>query len=198
MSTTNRRTWTSYESPLGTLTLTATGRELSGLFFPGRGPTRAEADHRSEPFEQAIDQLDEYFAGHQRRFDLPLDLSAGTPFQRTVWSELQAIPYGETITYGELAHRIGRPDRIRAVGAAVGRNPLPIIVPCHRVIAADGHLTGYLGGLHRKQALLDTENAVRHGSSSTIAFGTRQLALLTPALQPSIHIFAAASHDPGT
>jgi methylated-DNA-[protein]-cysteine S-methyltransferase len=91
---------------------------------------------------------------------------------------LQEIPYGETISYRELAQRIGRPDRVRAVGAAIGRNPLPIIIPCHRVIASDGSLTGYLGGLRRKQALLDTEHAVRHGDGSTIEFGTRQLALL--------------------
>lgn len=175
---TNDRIWASYESPFGKLTLTATGRGLDGLFFPGRTLSLAETDRRPEQFERATRQLDEYFAGARLRFDLPLNLSSGTPFQRSVWNEPQAIPYGETITYGELANRIRRADRIRAAGAAVGRNPLPIIVPCHRVIAADGKLTGYLGGLRRKQALLDTEDAVRHGNGSTIEFGTRQLALI--------------------
>jgi methylated-DNA-[protein]-cysteine S-methyltransferase len=148
------------------------------LFFPSRAPSLAQFDLSPERFEQVIGQLDAYFAGTRREFDLSLDLSVGTRFQQVVWRELQAIPYGVTITYGDLADRIGRPDRVRAVGAAVGRNPLPIVVPCHRVIASDGSLSGYLGGLHRKQALLDTENAVRHGTGAAIEFGTRQLALL--------------------
>jgi methylated-DNA-[protein]-cysteine S-methyltransferase len=178
MSTNTRRTWSSYESPFGKLTLTASRRGLDGLFFPGRAHDLTEVAVHREQFEQAFRQLDEYFAGTRRHFDLLLDVSEGTPFQQAVWRELRAIPYGETITYGELANRVGRPDRLRAAGAAVGRNPLPIIIPCHRVIAADGNLTGYLGGLHRKQALLDTEDAVRRGDGSTIEFGTRQLALL--------------------
>lgn len=178
MSTTNQRIWSRYESPFGTLTLTASEHGLDGLYFPGRAPSLAEADGRPDAFERSVGQLDEYFAGRRQQFDLPLDLSVGTPFQRTVWEALQAIPYGETITYRELAHRIARPDRLRAAAAAVGRNPVPIIVPCHRVIAANGHLTGYLGGLHRKQALLDTEQAVRQGSGCVTEFGTRQLVLL--------------------
>lgn len=178
MSIDTKRMWTAYESPFGRLTLTANPRGLDGLFFPGRAPSLDESARRPELFEQAIFQLDEYFAGTRQAFDLALDLSAGTPFQRAVWDELEAIPYGETVSYGELAGRIGRLDRIRAVGAAVGRNPLPIIVACHRVIAADGSLTGYLGGIQRKQALLDTEKAVAHGRGATIAFGARQLALL--------------------
>jgi len=169
--------WTTYESPLGKLTLTASGRGLEGLYLPGRAPILEEANYAPEQFVQAIGQLDEYFAGTRQEFDVPLDL-AGTSFQQAVRAQLRAIPYGETITYGELANRICRPDRVRAAGAAVGRNPLPIIVPCHRVIAADGNLTGYLGGLHRKQTLLDTEDAVRHGNGSTIPYGTGQLALL--------------------
>jgi methylated-DNA-[protein]-cysteine S-methyltransferase len=170
--------WSSYESPFGKLALTASNRGLDGLFFPGRAPRLIEMDAHPELFEAAIGQLDQYFAGTLRRFDLPLDLSGGTQFQQAVWHQLQAIPYGTTITYGDLAKRIGRPDRVRAAAAAIGRNPLPIIIPCHRVIGADGGLTGYIGGLHRKQALLDTENAVVQGNGSPTEFGTRQLALL--------------------
>ena len=173
---TTRRVWTAYESPFGRLTLTASGRGLDGLYFAGRAPNLKDPSG-PQHLAQAIRQLDEYFAGTRQEFDLPLDLR-GTPFQQAVWAQLQAVPYGATITYGDLASRIRRPDRIRAAGAAVGRNPLPIIVPCHRVIAADGNLTGYLGGLHRKQALLGAEDAVRHGNGATIPFGTCQLALL--------------------
>ncbi len=178
MNINSKRMWTSYESPFGKLTLTASSRDLDGLYFPGRAPGLEESGRCPEHFAQAIEQLDEYFAGTRQQFEVPIDLSCGTPFQRAVWNELQPIPYGETITYGQLADMIGRPDRVRAAGAATGRNPLPIIVPCHRVIAADGSLTGYLGGLHRKQALLDTEDAVRRGNGSMIEFGARQLALL--------------------
>jgi methylated-DNA-[protein]-cysteine S-methyltransferase len=107
-----------------------------------------------------VKQLDEYFDGRRRRFDLVLDL-AGTPFQQRVWSALRAIPYGTTRSYTEVGQAIDRPDRVRAVGAAVGRTPIPIIVPCHRVVGADGSLTGYGGGLHRKRALLDHEAGQR-------------------------------------
>ena len=178
MSNDQRRTWTSYESPLGRLTLTAGARGLDGLFFPERAPLLGEDGHRPALFSDAVDQLREYFAGGRRTFELELDLSVGTAFQRAVWHMLQAIPYGETISYTGLANRLGRPDRVRAAGAAVGRNPLPIIVPCHRVIGADGKLTGYLGGLQRKQALLDSEAAVCAGRDSQVQFGPRQLALL--------------------
>lgn len=170
--------WANYESPFGKLTLTATNRGFDGLYFPGRAVSLREGDRCPEWFAHAIGQLDQYFAGTRRHFDLALDLADGTQFQQDIWRQLERIPYGQTISYGELAERIGRPDRIRAVGAAVGRNPLPIIIPCHRVIAADGGLTGYGGGLHRKQALLDTEFAVRHGDGSTIEFRVRQLSLL--------------------
>lgn len=178
MSNDHRRTWRSYESPLGRLTLTTGPRGLDGLFFPGRAPVLDEADHRPEGFADAVEQLGEYFAGIRRSFALALDLDAGTPFQHEVWRQLQEIPYGETTSYTDLANRLGRPDRVRAAGAAVGRNPLPIIVPCHRVIGADGKLTGYLGGLQRKQALLDSEAAVRAGRGRRVQFGPRQLALL--------------------
>jgi len=170
--------WTTYESPLGKLTLTAGSHGLEGLFFPERAPALDELNRDQPAFTQATTQLDEYFAGARRQFDLGLDLSAGTPFQRAVWSQVDAIPYGETISYTELAARLGRADLVRAVGAAVGRNPLPVIVACHRVIGADGSLTGYLGGLQRKQALLDSERATRDSTGTVPQFGARQLALL--------------------
>jgi methylated-DNA-[protein]-cysteine S-methyltransferase len=148
--------WTVYESPIGPLTLKGGPRGLRALHFPGRGEPLDEAARDPEPFATALRQLEEYFAGERREFDLTLDLD-GTVFQRAVWDRLRAIPYGTTMTYGELAAAIGRPDRVRAVGGAVGRTPVPIIVPCHRVIGADGSLTGYGGGLQRKRALLDLE-----------------------------------------
>jgi methylated-DNA-[protein]-cysteine S-methyltransferase len=174
----NDNLWTTYESPLGKLAVTGSDRGVSGLYFPGGATELSETSHRVEPFVEAVSQLDEYFAGTRKEFDLQLDLSAGTSFQRRVWQQLQAIPHGQTISYGELARRIGRVDRIRAVSAAIGRNPVPIIVPCHRVIGADGQLTGYLGGLQRKRALLDTEAAVTEGDGAPIEFGPRQLVLL--------------------
>lgn len=178
MSTNSKCLWAPYESRFGRLILTASDTGLNGLFFPGRAPTLDESDFDPEQFADGVGQLDEYFAGTRQQFDLPLDLSVGTPFQRKVWRELDQILYGETTTYRQIAANIGRLDRIRAVGAAIGRNPLPIIIPCHRVVASDGHLTGYLGGLQRKQALLATEDAVPRGNGSKIEFGTRQLALL--------------------
>ena len=174
----NDNLWTTYESPLGKLALTGSDRGVSSLYFPGRASELSETARRLEPFVEVVSQLDEYFTGTRKEFDLQLDLSVGTAFQRQVWQQLQAIPHGQTISYGELAHRIGRLDRIRAVGAAIGRNPVPIIVPCHRVIGADGQLTGYLGGLQRKRTLLDTETAVAQGDGAPIEFGPRQLALL--------------------
>jgi methylated-DNA-[protein]-cysteine S-methyltransferase len=125
----------------------------------------------------AAGQLEAYFAGERRAFDLPLEL-AGTPFQRSVWAELRQVPYGATVTYTELAGRVGRPDVVRAVGAAVGRTPVPIVVPCHRVLGADGGLTGYRGGLHRKRALLDLERRGLEGLGPEPAGAPRQLAML--------------------
>ena len=118
---------------------------------PAEGWRRAR-----RPFRDVIIQLDAYFAGRLRRFELPL-APEGTPFQREVWSALTTIPYGETVSYGELARRVGRPAASRAVGAANGRNPIPIIIPCHRVIGADGTLTGFGGGLPIKRRLLQLE-----------------------------------------
>jgi methylated-DNA-[protein]-cysteine S-methyltransferase len=170
--------WTVMESPLGPLTLVGDHDRLRALYFPGRSGPLDEAMRDHGPFADAVTQLEEYFAGERRQFDLSLVLE-GTPFQRRVWAALQAIPYGDTRSYGALAAEIGRLDRVRAVGAAVGRTPVPIIVPCHRVIGADGSLTGYGGGLQRKQALLELESGVRGGSAPSPVWAGRQLSLLT-------------------
>jgi methylated-DNA-[protein]-cysteine S-methyltransferase len=154
MTTTSH--WTIYESPLGPLTLVGGAAGLSALRFPGEGEPLGEDEHESAPLADAVNQLDEYFAGRRGRFELALDLS-GTPFQREVWHALLRIPSGSTTTYRALASAVGRPGAVRAVGAAVGRTPVPIVVPCHRVLGSDGSLTGYRGGLERKQALLDLE-----------------------------------------
>jgi methylated-DNA-[protein]-cysteine S-methyltransferase len=171
--------WTVYESPLGPLTLVGDDDGLRAMYFPGRSGPLDEAARDPGPFSEATTQLTEYFAGDRRRFELALALE-GTPFQRRVWAALAEIPYGSTRSYGELAAEIGRLDRVRAVGAAVGRTPVPIIVPCHRVIGADGSLTGYGGGLQRKRALLDLESRM-HGGGAQVgatAWAGRQLSLL--------------------
>jgi methylated-DNA-[protein]-cysteine S-methyltransferase len=132
---------------------------LRGISF--RGGSRAAAIaagwiHDRGPFDEAIGQLEAYFEGERREFDLPL-APEGTPFQREVWEMLRKIPYGETVSYGELARRLERPGSSRAVGAANGRNPIPIVIPCHRVVGADGSLTGFGGGLEVKRRLLALE-----------------------------------------
>ena len=162
MTTTQTRStaWDVYESPLGPLTLFGGARGLTGLAFPGRAGRLAEDERDAAAFAAAAAQLEQYFGGERRAFDVPLDL-AGTPFQRRVWAELRQIPFGATVSYSELAERVGRPDVVRAVAAAVGRTPVPIVVPCHRVVGADGSLTGYAGGLERKRALLDLEGRDR-------------------------------------
>jgi methylated-DNA-[protein]-cysteine S-methyltransferase len=169
--------WTVYESPLGPLTLAGDHEGLHAMYFPGRSGPLDEGARDNAPFTDALGQLEEYFAGERQAFDLPLVLE-GTAFQRRVWDVLRTIEYGQTRSYGELAAEIGRLDRVRAVGAAVGRTPVPIIVPCHRVIGADGSLTGYGGGLHRKQALLDLESRVRGGATPSSVWAGRQLSLL--------------------
>jgi methylated-DNA-[protein]-cysteine S-methyltransferase len=169
---TRQRSWDVYQSPLGPLTLVTGPRGLSALRFPGRGGPLDGAERRPSALAEAAAQLEEYFAGARRGFDLELDLG-GTPFERAVWGRLLEIPHGATITYTQLAHAVGRPDIVRGVAAAVGRTPVPIIVPCHRVVAADGGLRGYSGGLHRKRALLDLE-----GGLARAAEAPRQLALL--------------------
>lgn len=154
------------DSPVGPLTLVALDGILAGLYMDlqrHRPPEATFGEPDPAPFTGVIRQLDEYFGGQRTEFDLPLNL-VGTPFQRTVWAALREIPYGETWSYGELAKRIGRPGAARAVGLANGRNPIGILVPCHRVVGASGDLTGYGGGLERKQHLLDFERR-RHGSA---------------------------------
>src|SRR5688572_5445971 len=131
---------TTFPSPIGPLTLHAQDGALTGIWMEDRD--LAELRNDSPPLAEARRQLEAYFAGDLHEFDLPLAPS-GSDFQLRVWSELSRIPYGETISYGELARRVGDPTKARAVGAANGRNPLPVIVPCHRVIGADGSLTGF-------------------------------------------------------
>ncbi|MEU5071217.1 methylated-DNA--[protein]-cysteine S-methyltransferase [Streptomyces asoensis] len=148
------------DSPYGPLTLVADDGVLCGLYMAGqrhRPPQESFGPRDDSLFGEAEEQLGAYFAGELTRFRLELRLD-GTPFQRSVWAGLRRIPYGETRTYGELAAELGTPNASRAVGLANGRNPIGIIVPCHRVIGAGGGLTGYGGGLDRKRRLLDLEN----------------------------------------
>jgi methylated-DNA-[protein]-cysteine S-methyltransferase len=169
------------ESPVGRLLLAGDTRGLRLVRFPGeRGAVRPLTDWRRDDgaFAEAIAQLEEYFAGERREFSLPLQ-PVGTPFQKAVWSALRTIPYGTTISYGELARRIGQPSASRAVGAANGANPLPIIVPCHRVIGADRSLTGFGGGLETKRFLLALEGGIA----------------LPPANQPDLFAQAVESRD---
>ncbi len=156
---------TDYESPLQTLRLVSDGRSLLGLYMQSekhQPSFQADGivDAAVAPFPVARQQLAAYFAGMLTQFDLPLQLH-GTIFQQQVWAALNCIPYGTTLTYGELAQRVGQPQAARAVGLANGRNPISIIVPCHRVIGANGKLTGYGGGLDRKQWLLNHERLTR-------------------------------------
>jgi len=148
-------------SPLGELMLVAGPDGLRAVHLPDRHVTPG-ADWVEDllGLAPAAEQLAAYFAGERREFDLPL-APPGTPFDHAVWGLLQAIPYGETRSYGELALRLGRPERVRAVGRANARNPVAIVVPCHRVVGADGALVGYAGGLERKRALLALERAAR-------------------------------------
>lgn len=153
------RVHTIIDSPIGKLTLVAKDGVLSGLLMQQwrhRPADETLGERDTAPFADAIEQLNAYFAGELRAFDLPLN-PGGTDFQRIVWSALAEIPYGETVSYGQIAERIGRPTASRAVGMANGRNPIGIIVPCHRVIGSDGNLTGYGGGMQRKRYLLDFE-----------------------------------------
>ncbi|MFD9811753.1 methylated-DNA--[protein]-cysteine S-methyltransferase [Streptomyces sp. NPDC059080] len=158
-------------TPVGPLTLVATGPALCGVYMTDhrhRPPLETfgrRADPAEAPFAETIAQLDAYFRGELTVFDLPLDLG-GTPFQRRVWAELGTLPYGTTVTYGQLADRLGVPSAARAVGLANGRNPVSIIVPCHRVIGANGSLTGYGGGLDRKRRLLAFESAEQDGDGA--------------------------------
>lgn len=150
-------------SPLGELLIVGDGVHVTRLYLPNhKGAARPDASWRraAAPFDQARQELAEYFAGDRQTFDVPLR-AAGTMFQQRVWQELVRIPFGSTISYAELARRVGQPTASRAVGNANGRNPISIMVPCHRVIGADGRLTGYAGGLANKRWLLDWERGER-------------------------------------
>ncbi|PYP56563.1 MAG: cysteine methyltransferase [Gemmatimonadetes bacterium] len=162
-------TFARFPSPLGELVLTASDTALTGVFFPVqsyRSPEEqsgwVEDDGRGPAgglFARARRQLTEYFDRTRTTFDLPLD-ATGSPFERRVWDLLRTIPYGATTSYGELARRLGDPHATRAVGAANGKNPIPIIVPCHRVVGVRGELTGFGGGLDRKRWLLEHEGVL--------------------------------------
>jgi methylated-DNA-[protein]-cysteine S-methyltransferase len=152
--------YTYLDTPIGRLLIAGDTEAVRRIDFPKNGEARSPEQGWTEsargPVGQAVQQLCEYFAGDRADFDLPL-APEGTEFQRTVWRNLQDIPYGETISYGELAKRVGNPKASRAVGAANGQNPIPIVIPCHRVIGANGKLTGFGGGLPTKEALLALE-----------------------------------------
>ena len=157
------RLYTYIRSPIGRLLLCGDEARLTGLYTLPAAENAELVDGRrraSAPFEPVRDQLEAYFAGELVEFAVPLDLDEATPFRRSVWSALLEIPYGETVSYGELARRLGLPTAARAVGAANGSNPISIIIPCHRVIGSSGDLTGYAGGLERKRYLLRHETDV--------------------------------------
>jgi methylated-DNA-[protein]-cysteine S-methyltransferase len=149
-----------YQSPQGPMIITATSKGLAGVYFKGQKhfpPQRDwRRDARNAVVRQAKRELAQYFAGRRTRFSVALD-PQGTAFQRSVWKQIAKVGFGKTLTYGELARRAGHPGSARAAGAATGRNPIGIIVPCHRIMGADGSLTGYAGGLGRKRALLALE-----------------------------------------
>jgi methylated-DNA-[protein]-cysteine S-methyltransferase len=154
-----------FATPMGKLYATAKDGALTGIYFEGGRHAPAisrewQEDAAHAPLAECARQLAEYFAGDRDTFELPL-APEGTEFQQRVWKEIAKIPYGETITYAELAARAGAPGSARAAGAATGRNPLSIVVPCHRVIGTSGSLTGYAGGLERKTRLLDIEGALQ-------------------------------------
>ena len=142
------------DSPLGELTLVSSGKGLAAIHFGRQVPRDGVSDARANG--AAIRQIEEYFQGRRTEFDFPLDFE-GTEFQLSVWRQLLQIPYGQTRTYGEIAKRLGKPRAARAVGMANHDNRIPIVVPCHRVVGHDGSLTGYAGGLHIKQQLLNIE-----------------------------------------
>ena len=151
--------YTYMESPIGPLLLAGNEDGLWKIGFPNRQESTSDWREDAQPFRETARQLAAYFAGELREFDLPVKME-GTPFQLSVWRALRDIPYGETISYGELARRIGNPKGSRAVGLANGANPIPIVVPCHRVIGSNGKLTGFGGGLPTKERLLALERGL--------------------------------------
>jgi methylated-DNA-[protein]-cysteine S-methyltransferase len=161
--------YTHVDTPIGRLLLGGDGTALRMVSFPsGQGARSPEPGwrHRPELFAEALQQLQAYFAGSLREFSLPL-APAGTPFQLRVWTALRQVPYGTTVSYAEIARRIGAWTAVRAVGLANGGNPLPIVIPCHRVIGSNGRLTGYGGGLDVKRFLIDLERTQAGGSAGT-------------------------------
>ncbi len=161
--------FTIFVSPIGKLLLTGNGKDLTGLNFQdGTHPEKIDPDwvRDDAQFAQSVEQLEAYFAGDLKQFDLPM-APKGTDFQMSVWEALCSIPYGRTISYGQLAEQIGNPKAVRAVGGANGKNPIAIIVPCHRVIGSDGTLTGFGGGLPIKEALLTLEGNRSHKIASS-------------------------------
>lgn len=184
-------TW--YDSPLGRMLATAEDNALTGLYFidqkyyPQATDDWREND-KAQPFAALRLQLDEYFAGKRRDFDLPMNPggSRGTSFQRKVWSSIAAVPFGDTVSYAMLATRSGRPSAARASGAATGRNPISLIVPCHRIVGSGGALTGYAGGLARKRVLLAFERAVAAGERCEFSrvVAEMEAASLQPAPRP--------------
>ncbi len=187
--------YTYFDSPLGRMLLTSNGCALSGVYFVGQKHAAMPAgDWAQEPcaalFAQAQTELAQYFAGERKCFDLPL-APAGTSFQTRVWQALRAIPCGTTRTYKELAQSLGVPRSGRAVAAAVGRNPISVVAPCHRVIGSDGSLTGYAGGLERKRALLELEAA---GRPARVHAGSRKRG--SPDAQMQIMSTAPAGQHP--
>lgn len=151
-------------SPLGPIVLAADDNALVGVWFDGQkhqpDPSRWRTADAHPVLRATAEQLQQYFAGERRQFELPLNLQAGTPFQQRVWQALLGITAGSTTTYGALSAQLGQPRAVRAVAGAIGRNPISIVVPCHRVLGAKGALTGYAGGLPRKTALLQLEGGV--------------------------------------
>ena len=158
-----------FKSPQGQMILTATPKGLAGVYFKGQKhfPEKRgwQRDARHPVLRRAKRELAEYFAGRRTHFSVALD-PQGTPFQRSVWRQIAKVRFGRTLSYGELARRAGHPGSARAAGAATGRNPIGVIVPCHRIMGADGSLTGYAGGLARKRALLALEGAPQTGRQS--------------------------------
>jgi methylated-DNA-[protein]-cysteine S-methyltransferase len=159
---------TRIHSPLGDMLLAATNAGLAGAWFTDQRHRPEALDFKNVPhawpvqdshptLREAARQLAEFFSGKRKTFELRLDINGGTLFQQSVWRALLKIPYGQTTSYGSISRQIGNPTALRAVGSAVGRNPLSLVVPCHRVLGGDGSLTGYAGGLHRKTALLELE-----------------------------------------
>jgi len=151
-----------FDTPHGTMLVTATPKGLAGVYFKGQKhfPKKREwrRDARHPMLRRARRELAEYFAGKRKRFDVPLD-PQGTVFQRKIWKAISSVSFGRTLTYSEIAKRAGHAGSARAAGAATGRNPISVIVPCHRIMGSDGSLTGYAGGLNRKRALLRLESA---------------------------------------